>query len=200
MRQTEVTVQVFDSMENVLSQLGALGYEVVGNKKMCDYYYTALCHKAIQDADYATLIKSSIILRDLTDGKFRKQEMIYKDKTLDNFGNVVSEEKLHEKIESIDNVRRMFERWGLTCWCTLMDSMTVCRKDDVEFVLQSVEGLGVFIELEELPDMRDWTDDEKIDELKLILKNVGLKLGEDYSCKKPYMLFEKEKNECGRQK
>ena len=72
--------------------------------------------------------------------------------------------------------------------------MTIFTKENADFVLQEIEGLGNYIEYEEQPYMKDWTEEEKITELLNTLKNIGLNLGEDYSCKKILKKFKQQSN------
>ncbi|MBQ3494729.1 MAG: hypothetical protein IJA69_04870, partial [Clostridia bacterium] len=104
-------------------------------------------------------------------------------------GNVVSEEKIATEIEDVDKTILLLNLAGLNMWEEVKNKTIIYKKDNIEFALQDVENLGVFIEMEESDEMKSLTNEEKFARLKRIVKNFGLKLGKDYSCKKVYMKF-----------
>ena len=67
----------------------------------------------------------------------------------------------------------------------------VYKKGNVELVIQKIKGLGIFLELEENKSMRNLNLQEKIFKLINTVKNLNLKLGTDFSCKKVFMLLHK---------
>ena len=73
-----------------------------------------------------------------------------------------------------------------------MDSYT-CRKVEEQFWgipnVQVVDGLGIFIEAEEDNSIANLSEEQKFDHLKNKVAAFGFKLGDDYSCKKPYMIL-----------
>ena len=70
--------------------------------------------------------------------------------------------------------------------------MLVYKKENVEFALQIIDELGIFIEYEEDETMQALSEKEKINVMLETLKNLGLKLGDDFSCKKVYLKFKKD--------
>ena len=63
----------------------------------------------------------------------------------------------------------------------------------VEFVIQVVEDLGIFIECEENKSIEHLSSDEKFEYLKKFILGLGLEIGDDFSCKKVYMKYLKDK-------
>ena len=59
-------------------------------------------------------------------------------------------------------------------------------------IVGTVEGLdGCFMEIEEYPSIKDLPENEKFNQLKLFVKNLGFNTGNDFSCKKSLMLYNK---------
>ena len=79
---------------------------------------------------------------------------------------------------------------GLNNWCNLKnDNIVYVDKSGFEIALQVVDGLGIFIEAEEDNSIANLSEEQKFDHLKNKVAALGFKLGDDYSCKKPYMIL-----------
>jgi len=69
----------------------------------------------------------------------------------------------------------------------LKNNSYVYKKDEICFVVQCIKDLGIFIEYEEDDSMKNMNEKEKFNYMSKIVKQLGLKLGQNYSCKKVYM-------------
>lgn len=58
-------------------------------------------------------------------------------------------------------------------------------------IVQVIENLGIFIEYEEDDSMTIIKQQEKIDYMCNVVNSLNLKLGNDYFCKKVFMLLNK---------
>ena len=117
--------------------------------------------------------------------------MCYKNKVIDENENVIAEEKIKTKIDDLQNTLKILNSANITNWCNLKQDMIIYSNNKVEFALQIVENLGVFIEFEETEEISSWSEKDKINYLVNYLKSLGLNLGKDFSCKKPYMMLNK---------
>lgn len=61
-------------------------------------------------------------------------------------------------------------------------------------IVQVIENLGIFIEYEEDDSMTIIKQQEKIDYMCNVVNSLNLKLGNDYFCKKVFMLLNKNAN------
>lgn len=61
----------------------------------------------------------------------------------------------------------------------------------MEMAVQDVENLGIFIEYEEDESVSGLPVSEKINKMKENLKDFGFVLGDNYGCKKPFMMLHK---------
>ena len=132
--------------------------------------------------DYKTLLASSILIRTIEEDEKCTHCMIYKNKKLDQNGNVSSEEKIRVKIDDEQNYINILRSAGLNNWCNLKnDNIVYVDKSGFEIDLQLVDGLGIFIEAEEDQSIRELSEKQKFDYLKNKITSFGFCLGKDYS-------------------
>ncbi len=189
MRETEITVQVFEEKEKILSHLQKKGFKLEEKFQLNDWYFTK--HADISGMTYQNLISQSFLIRQIiTDSE--KCQICFKDKVYDNDGNVISEEKITSQICDVEKTKQIFLRAGLNNYCTLFNTSFVFRKGEIYFAVQVIEDLGIFIEYEEdetLP--QGLLPHEKIEIMLNRVKSLGLPIGDDYSCKKVQMYLQK---------
>ncbi len=188
MAETEITVQVFEDLMTTCNKLENLGFEKTRKFVIKDWYFSKYSDKELNNLGYGKAISSSVLVREIV-GKNNEKVLCYKAKIIDDDGNVVSEEKIATEIEDVDKTILLLNLAGLNMWEEVKNKTIIYKKDNIEFALQDVENLGVFIEMEESDEMKSLINEEKFARLKRIVKNFGLKLGKDYSCKKVYMKF-----------
>lgn len=188
MKQTEITVQVFENFEKIDLTLKNLGFNMIEYYKLTDWYFTKLSN--VKDVDYLTLINNSFFIRKVDSDQI-KQFLCYKSKQLNSNGDVVKEEKFKANITDIENTIKIFKLSGLNNYCIVENGSYVYKKDDICFTIQVVKNLGIFLEYEEEESMKDLSVNEKIELMKSRINNLNLKLGLDTSCKKVFMLVHK---------
>lgn len=192
MQETEITVEVFDNIDSIDDVLKSQGYEICRVFDLYDYYYSKYSTEELKSMTYNEMIANSFLIRNVCKDEL-KQLLTYKKKEFDKNNNVISEEKVNCNIDNVDNALKLFDLAGLNMWNKMLQHISVYKKGDIEFAVQHIDGLGTFIEYEEDATMTNLkTPDEKIEYMLNILKGVGLKIGEDFSCKKVYMKFKKE--------
>lgn len=190
MRATEITVQVFEDLDVILNKLNALGFTPTGKCTLNDWYFTHLPTAA--DIEYAELMTNSFLVRQVIKDQSQVY-LYYKDKEIDSAGNVISEEKTSVQLANLTDSLQIFHKAHLNCWCELKQTLYTFRRGDREFCVQAVAGLGNFIEYEETPALQGMTAQQKIDAMTAQLKELNLKLGDDWSCKKVYLLYRNRK-------
>lgn len=192
MNETEITVEVLDNLDQTIQTLLSQGFEITREFDMTDYYFSKDSIETLQSLDYKDLINHSFLVRKMSNPA--STTIMFKSKVFDNDNNVISEEKIKCKIDNMDDAIKIFNLSGLTQWCDITQHMLIFKKDKIHFALQIIEDLGIFIEYEEQDHMKDLSEQEKIDTMLEDLHKVGLNLGNDFSCKKVYMKFKKDKN------
>ena len=188
---TEICVQAYTALEELQRKLENAGFEFVENYNNSDTYFSILNENDVENVDYKILLDSSLIVRHIEGDNCDIKNLVYKKKTLDENGNVIKEIKTKLKIDDIDKAKQMFSSLGLTCWCDYVNQNYEYKKGEISIIVQYVEDLGVFVEIEEFNSIKDKSDKEKFGILKDIVNALKLPLGSDFSCKKPYMFLNK---------
>lgn len=194
MKETEITVQVFNSLNEIYDILEKQKFKIVEQYILNDYYFSKFVNQQLNSLTYPQIIANSFLVREVITENEKKSQLCYKNKTLDDKGNVIAEEKVRTKVQNLDETLKIFKLAGINRWCSLNQHIICYKKEGFEIMLQIVEGLGVFIEYEEDKSMVGMTEQQKIEFMFNNLKSIGLKLGKDYSCKKVYMKFMEEQN------
>ena len=201
MAQTEITVQIFENISKVTEKLVDLGYEWQDTFTGRDQYFTALTPTQIKQATYKELLDNSIIIR-----KFHKEKsntlsvmLVHKKKTLDENGNVIGEIKSSVNVDDADRAASLLENAGLINWMTLNQQNSFYKNGEITVIAGTVKGLeGSFIEIEEYPSISHLDESEKFNILSDFIDSLNMKKGNDYSCKKIYMLY--KQNQQGNKK
>ena len=188
--ETEITVQVLQPLNEIIDTVENMGFKCVVQKDINDWYFSAYSSDKLVDMPYKEIIKNSFILREIAEPETYFCGLCYKDKQIDENGNVLCEEKIYCDVEDKQKTLQIFKNANVNNWCTTFNHSYIYQKDEVSFAIQDVAGLGVFIECEENETMKNISSPyEKIEKLKEIVQSFGLKMGDDYFCKKVYMKF-----------
>ena len=110
---------------------------------------------------------------------------------LDDNGNVIGETKNQVKVDNSEKVKTIFNKIGLNNWVTLKQENTFLKNGEITIIVGKVKNLdGCFIEIEEYESIKEKSHEEKFNILSSFVKSLKFNLGEDFSCKKVYMLYE----------
>ncbi len=184
---TEICVQVLSDLDTVKSELTDKGFEFIEYYNNHDIYFSTIPEEDIHNVEYKALLDRSIIIRHIKGSESDDRYIVYKSKTIDDAGNVVNEKKTKLVIDDIAKAKAIFSGLGLTRWCEYDNENYVYKKGDISIIVQYVRELGVFFEIEEFEFMSEKSSTEKFDELIKIARSLGFDLGDDFSCKKPYL-------------
>lgn len=187
MKETEITVEVLDSFDVLQEKLKNKGFKLQRQSQMKDYYVSKYSIEELKKMDYSEIIANSFLVRKIGE----LQELLFKKKELDDNGNVIAEEKFDCGISNIEDAINVFKLSNLNVWMEVIQNMWIYEKEKTQFAVQVVDGLGTFIEYEEDAWMSHMTEKEKIEYMLEDLRSIGLNLGNDFNCKKVYMLFKK---------
>lgn len=200
-KQTEITINIKKDISSVKNKLESLGFVEIEKYTGIDNYFTTISGE-ISSTDYKTLLDSSIIIRSFS-SKSKKDKtnlMVYKNKSLDKNGVVLSEEKISTTVENLDNTLKILKLAGLNNWLSLNQQNSFYKLGEIEITVGTVKGLdGTFLEIEEYPSISMLSPEEKIKKMIEIIKKLGFDSGNDYSVKKAYMLFKKNLEETSAQ-
>ena len=164
MAQTEITVQVFENIEKIKEKLENLGY--VWNEKFSgtDQYFSTFSPQKVKKLSYKELLDSSVIIRE-----FDKQStgihqimLVHKKKNIDKEGRVVGEEKTTLSIDNSETASKLLLNAGLVNWMSLSQENNFYSKGEIVVIAGTVKGLeGSFIEIEEYPSIKRFSETEK---------------------------------------
>lgn len=190
MAQTEITVQVFEKLEDIEAKLVNLGFVKTEEFNGRDDYFVNMDKSKINNASYSNLLNNSLIIRSYTTLKDKSPTsmLLRKIKTLDENQNVIGEEKVSTKIDNVDNARRLLTGINLVNWVSLKQKNAFYKNGEKTIIVGNVEGLGNFIEIEEYKSISTFPEKEKFEILKQYINSFNFKIGSDYSCKKVFML------------
>ena len=193
MLQTEITVQLFEDIKDVENKLIKLWFCKTEELNIQENYFTNLKNDALKNASYSNLLVTSVILRSYTTlkNKVPTAKLIRRLENLDSHNFAVGEERVIKEVEDEVHSRKVMTNIGYTNWVTLKQKNIYYKKGEITIILSDVEGLGNFIEVEEYPSISNLVETEKIDILKQYIKSFNFNIGNDFSCKKVYMLYQK---------
>lgn len=183
---TEICVQVFGKLEDIKKAVEAKGYKFVETYNNFDTYFTTIKKEKIKAVSYKDLMDNSVIVRRITGENSDHKYVVYKKKTLDEKGNVIEEIKTKLVVDDTEKAKLIFNSLGLCCWCDYVVENNVYKNGEIEVDIQNVDGLGVFVDIEEFNSISKKSEKEKFEILTDIVKSLGFSIGDDFSCKKPY--------------
>lgn len=190
MKETEITVQIFEELKVIQEKLEQQGFKLIENYQINDYYFSK--YDFVRDMPYAEMIRNSFLVRDIIDDH-PKVLLTYKDKKYDENGNVIAEEKTKARVSSLNEALEIFNKAGLNQWCNINQDMFIFAKGNFQFSIQVVKDLGIFLEYEE-ENMQNKSEQEKIDEMISNVKSLGLNFGDNFNCKKLLLKVQQEEN------
>lgn len=195
MAQTEITVQIYEDIQNILDKLKIMGFEWKDTFTGVDQYFTTLNSEQVKTASYKELLDSSIIIREFDKKSTNTHQtmLVHKKKNLDSQGKVIGEEKTSVIINDSNAAAKMLSNAGLVNWMVLSQQNNFYTSGEKTVIAGTVKGLdGCFIEIEEYDSIKNFSEQEKFNKLCEFVDSLGFEHGQDYSCKKIYMLYQSQ--------
>lgn len=182
MKEIEVLVEVYDSIENVKKKLEKFNYKGLKNT-IDEYYYDPKRETLKPDKDN----QLSHCLRVRT--KNNEYFITYKDDVFDN-GKWLYSNEYETKIESITMIKEIFNKLGLIKFIEIDNKKETYTYKDYEIVIEDVKDLGIFMEVE-------YCTNEEVDvknikkEIQKFINELGLNVSEELNMGKPEMYMKK---------
>lgn len=180
MKEIEILVKINDDMKNVLKTFNKFEYK---NKELVidEYYYDPKRNNLKPDKNNS--LNECLRLRI----KGNKNYITYKDDVFEN-GVWLYSNEYETQVESIEMLKEIFNRLGLKKLITIKNNKTSYKYNDYEIVLEDVENLGYFMEVEYCT-----SDDVNVKEVKAEIQNfidsLGLKVSKELNMGKPEMIL-----------
>ncbi len=188
MKQLEVTVKVFNTLDEINNILSRQGFNVIRKSRVEDKY---LSQKEIKENNIYDVLSSCVLLRYLNANGEVFTKITYKNKEYTG-DNVLTETKINVNIDSISNANKLFDALGFKHIVDVNYDVIVYEKDGFELAFQNVERLGLLLEVESNKDFTDSSEEDILSAKKTLADNIrtlGLNISDDYDIKKAYELI-----------
>ena len=191
MKTIEITVRVNESKESAKAKLIKNGFVQTSDEYGHDIYMTRDLDKLNKD-NILDLLNESIILRHHY-GNYREERkwIVSKNKSYKD-DNVISEEIISVQIDDIDKMKKILENLGYKELIQKKQYFNDMTKDNIVFILEEVDDIGLLIEYENKNDFSNKTDEEVLEEkrkMHKIIKDIGINISDDFDIKKAYNLI-----------
>lgn len=180
--ENEITVEVLETKENVIKSISGNGFKLLKEYDINDIY---LVKKEFENCkNYNELLNNSILIRDISEKPNTRKLITYKQKHIDDYGNILNQINANVEINNIDDAYNMFKLIGYMDLMKIRDHISVYQKNNGdELALQFVND-RIYIEIEEKCE-HTGKRYESLDYMKSIIKNLNLPIkDENYYTKK----------------
>lgn len=191
MKQIEITVRLDEEMQSAINKLENQGFKKIRESEIDDIYMTSKLKELNKD-NIQSILKKSVLLRNLKLENKEIKKITYKNKDIDKNGDIISEQKIDLDCSDLEKAKDLFEHLEFEEFIRVRYKVTVYSKDKVEYAFQDVEDLGVLIEYENIDDF----EGKSLDEINNIknnmfqeIKNTSINLTEEKDVKKAYELI-----------
>lgn len=191
MKQIEITVRLNENIQSAMDKLEKQGFKKIRESKIDDVYMTSKLKELNKD-NIQNILKKSVLLRSLKLDNKEIKKITYKNKEIDEKGDVISEQKINLDCNDLEKAKELFEHLEFKELIRVKYKVVVYSKDKVEYAFQDVENLGTLIEYENVEDF-EGKSLEKINNAKKKMyneiKNTGIYITEEKDVKKAYELI-----------
>ena len=191
MKQIEITVRLNENIESAIKKLELQGFKKIRESEVNDVYMTSKLNELNRD-NIQDILRECVLLRYLKlEGKEIKK-ITYKNKEIDKYGEVISEQKINLECNDLENARKLFEHLEFEELVRVKYKVVVYSKDNVEYAFQDVENLGTLIEYEGTKDFEGKSIkeiNEAKDKMYNEIKSTGINITKEKDVKKAYELI-----------
>ena len=183
MKEVEILARIFDNLEQVKTKLS--NFEFEGSKKTLDVYFTHPDNQQLQP-DKNFQLKNILRLRN----KDNRAYLTYKINHFDEYGVWTYADEHEVKISDFNETKKILLSLHFTPLITINNIKHTYLTNKYEIVLEEVEDLGNFIEVERLAV----TEQENIEaikkEIREFLNSLNIKF-EELNSGKPELMLQK---------
>lgn len=189
MKEIEITVKVFDSVEKTKDILARQGLKIIDTYSTKDIYLS-------QDTNLSQSIESvlnkSVILRQIVTPSKVIKKIVHKNKVYDG-DTLLYEDKINLKCEDLENAKLLFEALDFKELVIVQYDSFVYQKGGLELSFQNVKDLGLLLEIESDKKKLESEEDVMQEKRRLynLAKSLSLNIGDELNIKKAKALIEK---------
>lgn len=172
MEEIEVTFKLENSCSEIEKITNNNNFTFVEKYILQDIY---MCKENINvfQTDNKSILKDTILLRKVNNNIFK---MTYKKKIYDDKGNTIHREKYEISVDSIEKAKALLENVGYKELINIKDTITVYNYKNMEIILENVDDLGMFLEVEVNISQKQ---EDYLDKITNDLKGAGFKFNEE---------------------
>lgn len=185
MREIEVLVELFDDVTMAKTRLAP--YEYKGAKQVIDTYYVDPRRKNLK-LNAAHKLTECCRIRE-KDGRF------YTAYKLDHYkgGQWQYSDEYETEIKDLHAMEMIFDCLGLEVLVIVDNTKHTYLTQDYEVVIEEVNGLGNFLEVEALNDDDCFSVDEVKAKIYKFIDDLGFNVGDELNAGKPELLLNKKR-------
>ena len=179
----EITVEVFDEMDIIKNKLQEAGLNFTKTFTLHDIYFKNKDTNRffINDGH----ISDVLIIRRSDDGT---KLIICKQRHYDDSGFEIGTTKTKISFDKFDEAKSFLNSLGFEEYLEMIDEHLKFENDNYRVFIQQVKELGVFLEVE----ATDLAGQTSVQDLITFVKNLGLKIGDNFNVRKADMLYAKK--------
>lgn len=180
--ENEITVEVLATKENVIKSISNNGFKLEKEYDINDIY---LVKKEFENCEtYNELLNNSILIRDISEKSNTRKLITYKQKHIDDNGNILNQINANVEINNIEDAYNMLKLIGYIDLIKINDHISVYQKDNGDELALQIVNDRIYIEIEEKCEYTGKRY-ESLDYMKSIIANLNLPIkNENYYAKK----------------
>lgn len=173
----EITVNLECSIEEIYNILKHKGFHIV-RKFILDDTYFIPANLELKNKHSRDILKHAIILRDITDfmPKGRIIKLTFKNKKIDNFGNILSQSKIDCNISNVQEGKAFLEAIGYRQIMQIKENDVVYKKGNLEIAVKDIENGDKLLEIETVSGNSEL---DTVEKLIQALNNLKLPISTD---------------------
>lgn len=185
MKEIEILIEVKSNRETALKALEK--FSSVGMKRTLDIYFQDPLRKDLQANEDDKLYRSFRLRQ-----KDSKNWITYK---IDHFDKETwsYSDEFETEVENFENILHIIKKLGLEELVRIDNKKYTYINSDYEIVLEDVENLGLFIEVEKLIEVPVEKVGEVKEEIRSFLKTLDIEFGQEQNAGKPELMLRKNK-------
>lgn len=180
--ENEITVEVLETKEKVIKSISNNGFKLEKEYDINDIY---LVKKEYENCkNYNELLNNSILIRDISEKSNPRKLITYKQKHVDNNGNILNQINANVEINNIDDAYNMLKLIGYIDLIKIRDHISVYQKNNGDELALQFVNERIYIEIEEKCE-HTGKRYESLDYMKSIITNLNLPIkNNNYYAKK----------------
>lgn len=180
--ENEITVEVLETKENVIKSISNNGFELEREYDINDIY---LVKKEFENCkNYNELLNNSILIRNISEKLNTRKLITYKQKHIDDNGNILNQINANVEINNIDDAYNMLKLIGYIDLMKISDHISVYKKGNGEELALQFVNDRIYIEIEEKCEHTGKVY-ESLDYMKSIIESLSLPIkNNNYYAKK----------------